>query len=291
MNEHFSSDLNPNFNPNLPPGIYPPAPAGGDPAFNGKAVTSLVLGLIGLIAWFIPLFGLPITIIGLVMGVGGLKSVKRGLAVAGVALSILGLAASLVNASIGAYLGATGQHPLINRVLRTPPVRAGNLPQTAGKTLAGGDLKIYANSKYGFSLLPPAGWKVNESGQSGTLVILVNPQVDREGEKKFCANLNVVSEAAQGKDLNAYTRAALKLYPKIIPGYRNLEDREIVTLSGEKARLISGTFTQDGYRIKNAQLVAVKDGRAWIVTATALESTWEKYRELTESSLLSFEKN
>src|SRR3989338_8991438 len=57
---------------------------GGDVTKNGKATTGLVLGIIGLVAWFIPLIGAPITIIGLVFGIKGLKSLKRGVAIAGI---------------------------------------------------------------------------------------------------------------------------------------------------------------------------------------------------------------
>ncbi|MDF2540675.1 MAG: hypothetical protein K0S47_393 [Herbinix sp.] len=76
---------------------------------KGLAIASLVLGIIGLLAWCIPLFGLPITIVGLVLGILGLKSIYKGMAIAGIVLSSLGLLFSLVNSAIGAYLGATGQ--------------------------------------------------------------------------------------------------------------------------------------------------------------------------------------
>jgi len=76
---------------------------------SGKAVASMVLGIIGLIAWFIPLFGMPITIVGLVLGIKGKNSSKKGMAIAGIVMCIIGLVATLINGSIGAYLGATGQ--------------------------------------------------------------------------------------------------------------------------------------------------------------------------------------
>lgn len=76
---------------------------------GGKAIASLVLGIIGMVAWVIPLFGIPTTVVGLVLGIKGLKSQNKGMAVAGVTLSIIGLVASIINMSIGAYMGATGQ--------------------------------------------------------------------------------------------------------------------------------------------------------------------------------------
>jgi hypothetical protein len=81
---------------------------------GGKAIASLVLGIIGLIAWFIPLFGLPISLVGLILGIKDMKSQNRGLAIAGIVLCIIGLVLTIINASIGAYMGATGQHSLIN---------------------------------------------------------------------------------------------------------------------------------------------------------------------------------
>lgn len=84
---------------------------------TGKATAGMILGIIGLFAWCIPLFGLPITITGLVLSIKGLKSTSRGMAMAGLIICIIGLVISIINAAIGAYLGATGQNPFINRLL------------------------------------------------------------------------------------------------------------------------------------------------------------------------------
>jgi hypothetical protein len=36
---------------------------------GGKAIASLVLGLLGILAWLLPLVGLPITLVGLILGI------------------------------------------------------------------------------------------------------------------------------------------------------------------------------------------------------------------------------
>lgn len=92
------------------PGMPYPRPAEA----SGKAMASLVLGAISLVAWCIPLFGLPMSIIGLVLGVKALKSSSRGMAIAGVVLSILGLVLTLINGAVGAYQAVTGQHWLLS---------------------------------------------------------------------------------------------------------------------------------------------------------------------------------
>ena len=87
----------------------------GQPTGGGKAIASLVLGILGLFGWCIPLVGLPMTITGLVLGIKDLNSRSRGMAIAGVVLCVVGLSLSVGNAALGAYLGATGHHPLIHR--------------------------------------------------------------------------------------------------------------------------------------------------------------------------------
>lgn len=105
-------DQMPQFGPALgqAPAV-PPPPVYSIPRQDnsGKATASLVLGLIGLLAWLLPIVGLPVTIVGVVMGAKGRNSSNRGVAVAGLVLSIIGLILTVINAAIGAYLGATGQ--------------------------------------------------------------------------------------------------------------------------------------------------------------------------------------
>ena len=76
---------------------------------SGKATASLVLGIVSMLAWLLPIIGLPTSIVGLVLGIKSINSPSRGLAITGLTLSIIGLVLTIINASIGAYLGATGQ--------------------------------------------------------------------------------------------------------------------------------------------------------------------------------------
>lgn len=62
-----------------------------------------------MIAWLLPIAGLPIKVVGIVMSAKSLNSVKRSLALTGVILSIIGLIFAIINASLGAYLAASGR--------------------------------------------------------------------------------------------------------------------------------------------------------------------------------------
>ena len=92
------------------PGAYPEYYSPGAQRDNsGKATTGLVLGIISLVAWILPIIGLPVTICGIVYSSKGLSSSARGRAAAGLTLSIIGAFLTVINAAIGAYMGAHGQ--------------------------------------------------------------------------------------------------------------------------------------------------------------------------------------
>jgi len=98
-----------------PPASYPSSPytARADADAPAPPKTGFVLGLVNLITWVIPIIGLPLSIWGLIASIKALRQGGGGLAVAGLVLNIIALILSVVNAAIGAYLGATGRHPLI----------------------------------------------------------------------------------------------------------------------------------------------------------------------------------
>lgn len=72
------------------------------PDASAKSTPSLVLGIIGFIAWLIPLIGFPVTIVGLILGI-------RRKYTLGIVFNIIGLSMTLINSVIGAVLGAQGK--------------------------------------------------------------------------------------------------------------------------------------------------------------------------------------
>ncbi len=85
----------------------PPAPAAPiavSVPHRGKAVAGMVLGIIGIFAWFLPFIGYPVTIVGIILSTIGLKSDKKGMAITGLVLSIIFLIATIINSVIGAMI-------------------------------------------------------------------------------------------------------------------------------------------------------------------------------------------
>ena len=71
---------------------------------NGVAIASLVLGIISLVAWLIPLLGVPISILAIVFSRLSVKGGRNGLATAGIVTGIIGLVLALGNWAVSYLL-------------------------------------------------------------------------------------------------------------------------------------------------------------------------------------------
>lgn len=90
---------------NVPPASFAQYNNYNQPAANTapqKSVAPMILGIIGLVAWLLPIIGLPVTITGLILGI-----CKKSQA--GIVLNVIGLVLSLVNSIYGAILGSQGK--------------------------------------------------------------------------------------------------------------------------------------------------------------------------------------
>ena len=68
------------------------------------ALIGFILGLASIIAWYIPLIGVPVSICGIIFSGLGLNSTGRGKAIAGLTLSIIFLVVTLINSVMGVIL-------------------------------------------------------------------------------------------------------------------------------------------------------------------------------------------
>lgn len=119
MNPEVPNQDSPQANPSAPlpqetmfvaptttdPNQMPPS---SQPNQNGTATIALVLSCIAMIAWLFPLLGVPVAIAALVLSIKAHKANKK-LSQVALVLAVIGLFASIVNAGIGAYMGAKGE--------------------------------------------------------------------------------------------------------------------------------------------------------------------------------------
>jgi hypothetical protein len=70
--------------------------------------TGYYVGIVSLIAWIIPLIGVPVSIIGLYLGNREIKRGENPLIRKGIMFSAIGLILSIINGAAGIFLNATG---------------------------------------------------------------------------------------------------------------------------------------------------------------------------------------
>lgn len=82
-------------------GAYPTAPVGyGRSAKGGVA---LGFGIASMVAWLLPIAGLPISITAVVVGILSLRTSSRTLGRVGLILGAIGLVLTIINSALGVY--------------------------------------------------------------------------------------------------------------------------------------------------------------------------------------------
>lgn len=140
----------------------------------------------------------------------------------------------------------------------------------------------YEDSEGEYSIRVPEGWEQNEI--SG-IPIFGNPKPDQGPDGAFSSNINVVYESAPGVGLDEYLETNKESLQRA--GF-DVEETKKVTINERSAYLLTGSTTQAGTEIRNLQLYALGNSKAYVVTATALASAFDDNKTLFESSLSTF---
>ncbi len=74
-----------------------------------RAKVGFILGLVSILAWLLPIIGLPVTVCGIVFSSMGLSSTARGKARVGLILSIIFLILTILNGIVGASMAVVAE--------------------------------------------------------------------------------------------------------------------------------------------------------------------------------------
>jgi len=199
-----------------------------------------------------------------------------------VSLSLIAVIAILIALAIG-----TGVYFAVKS--KTKRQKDSLISETTSTVFDSSELQLYEDIGKEFSILAPKGWEIRYKEAFGTLVSFINPQVDKEGAVSFRARILVSFKYVTGDtDLEELVKKQKEAFlissenPKII-------DEKNTTVSGMPAKIVESTFTKKGGEWRTIVLYVLKNEKAYIVTASASNSTWSKYKDLFESSLQSFQ--
>ena len=136
------------------------------------------------------------------------------------------------------------------------------------------DSQLYTDTKNGFSIIPPRGYK-KDTSRGDSLVAFSNSNGVMD------INVDPVSD-----DLGTYVDSYVSVFMKGYPDF-NLISKKETTLSGKSAYKISGTFTFDSNKFVLTAF-AVKSNKNYFIEVQSSGSTWGTDEDNINSSLLSF---
>jgi len=168
----------------------------------------------------------------------------------------------------------------------TEPELSLNTPASA---VAGDQTYTYSHPDPKFSLTFPGTWKSEPAPSKQTLVFYVNPNPDTENGTTVRPSINVIAEptsvASVSSEFAVLNQQELK---GIYPDYESTQSKPVTLSDGTPAYLIGGVFSQSNLKVRNLQLLTIKNGQLFVVTATTFQSAWSQHETAFENSLLSF---
>ncbi len=137
--------------------------------------------------------------------------------------------------------------------------------------------------QFKFQIYPPAGWIVKDSRS------VLNSAASTISDDSGSAGLEIETNhpSPRGLDLDGYIKDD---YVRLMEMVGETLDSKYITISGERAYWRAFRNDGSGAYGKGEQLFVIHNQYAYIVTAgVAAEEDWDKYKDVLEKSLLSFE--
>ena len=145
----------------------------------------------------------------------------------------------------------------------------------------------YSDSTNGFEIRPPSGWTVDQSGLLGTKVAFIRATPDLHERTPFSANIVIYVEPAEGMTLEEFVELSKAQYPLVLTNFALLGD-ETAMVNGREIHFLESTFTHGVFPLRNRQLIAIYEDKAYMVTTTALDAAWQQHETVFDASLRSF---
>ena len=145
------------------------------------------------------------------------------------------------------------------------------------------DSKPFVDTKNGYSITLPKGWKKTDSTTVGTLSHFVSDQ-----DPKDLIDVAVGYTAA--KSVQEFADTFIGLISKVAPDYSLIKNKKII-VSGLDAINFSFSYSDKGTPAVVSVIFIVKNNMPYNITARISKSNWEKMKSVIDSSLSTFKFN
>jgi len=144
--------------------------------------------------------------------------------------------------------------------------------------------KTYSNDEYGFSIVSPIGWKIEENFKVGnftSIVIFMGPK-----ENDFTVNFNIYSESTKGLNLQKYVEFGKETLASV-PSFKLISEKNRTINNLEGYELVY-TIDVKNKTLEFEQVILIKNGESYAITFASLEDNFDKYISDFEKSIETF---
>jgi serine/threonine-protein kinase len=145
--------------------------------------------------------------------------------------------------------------------------------------------KAYEKGNFNFQY--PADWDLDESGQMGTSFFLFSRLDSDSDDFKENINLLIQDVGAHQIDLDKFVKLSEDQIKRIVT-HSNLIESKRVERDGQSYQMMNYTGDQGQFHLHHLQYYFVEDGKAYILTFTAEQDQFEKFKVTAEKILASF---
>ncbi|MGF3573730.1 MAG: PsbP-related protein [Candidatus Bathyarchaeia archaeon] len=159
--------------------------------------------------------------------------------------------------------------------------------------------QAYVNRTHGFSINPPSGWTVNDTGLSPPVIVIFYGPVMPETGGKININIGVETTSLT---LNQYVSVTKSQYAASALSIYNLSNYNLVSESSRSIGGLNGyelvftcTYMPGGnvsnthsINFKQKQVIFVERAKAYILTFSSLTANYDSYLPAFEESLQTF---
>ena len=138
-----------------------------------------------------------------------------------------------------------------------------------------------------YSIEYPDNWELDESGIMGSSFFIFSSLDSKDDNFRENVNLMIQDLSAMKLDLDAFVDLSKTQILSLMTDGKILEDERMKNGGNEFHKLIFKA-TQGQYNLKTIQYYFIKDKKAYVLTLTLTEDTFEKYQVVGDKILNSF---
>lgn len=157
--------------------------------------------------------------------------------------------------------------------------------EEAAKPAVDPNMKEYENAANGFSLQYPKEWSLQE-GAAGTVAAFLSPAEGTSDTFQENITVTVQDLSQQPMDLKAYTELSTKQVETMFK--TTLDKNEDIKLGDLDAHEVVYNAKQQNMDLRFHQVFAVQNNKAYILTFTAKQDTFDKMDESAQKAFETF---